>query len=84
MEPYKAAAGTAATAFLQPDGPNPHGGRARAIIQRHPEIRDLVGKNPGTFWITFGIVAVQTAVAGGGSTRNTTPPPNNPPPWVAP
>jgi len=63
LEPYKAAAGTAATDFLQPNGPNPHGGRARAIIQRHPEIRELVGKNPGTFWITFGIVAVQTAVA---------------------
>ncbi len=63
LEPYEAAAGTAATDFLQPDGPNPHGGRARAIILQHPEIRSLVGKNPWTFWITFGIVAVQTVVA---------------------
>src|SRR5215470_14148409 len=59
----KTPAGTAATDFLLPEGPNPHGGRARAIILQHPEIRDLVGKNPWTFWITFGIVAVQTAIA---------------------
>jgi sphingolipid 4-desaturase/C4-monooxygenase len=62
-KPEKASAGTRALDFLQPEGPNPHGGRARSIILQHPEIRDLVGKNPWTFWITFGIVAAQTVVA---------------------
>ena len=58
-----APAGTKALDFLHPEGPNPHGGRGRAIILNHPEIRDLVGKNPVTFWITLGIVVVQTALA---------------------
>ncbi len=58
-----APAGTKALDFLQPEGPNPHGGRGRSIILNHPEIRDLVGKNPVTFWITLGIVLVQTALA---------------------
>lgn len=59
----KAPAGTRALDFLEPEGPNPHGARGRAIILRHPEIRDLVGKNPVTFWITLGIVLAQTVLA---------------------
>ncbi len=49
--------------FLHPATPIPHGGRARQILQEHPEVRRFIGRNPATFWITFGIVAFQVAAA---------------------
>jgi sphingolipid 4-desaturase/C4-monooxygenase len=54
--------GTASGEYLKPSRPAPHPGRAREILARHPEIRELVGKNAGTFWITAGIVAAQVAL----------------------
>ena len=41
----------------------PHRDRTKKILQQHPEIRGLIGKNPMTFWYTLGIVAFQIAVA---------------------
>ncbi len=41
----------------------PHRERTKTILRRHPEIRELIGKNPVTFWYTLGIVAVQIALA---------------------
>jgi len=41
----------------------PHRARTKAILKRHPEIRQLIGKNPMTFWYALGIVALQTALA---------------------
>ena len=43
--------------------PEPHRGRTKAILKAHPEIRQLIGKNPMTFWYTVGIVALQIVVA---------------------
>ena len=52
-----------AGAFFRPANPIPHGGRAKRIVQDHPEVRKLIGRNVGTFWITAGIVAFQVAMA---------------------
>ena len=43
--------------------PEPHRGRTKQLLSRHPEIRNLIGSNPVTFWWTVGIVALQIAVA---------------------
>jgi len=43
--------------------PEPHRLRTKQLLQRHPEIRQLIGPNPVTFWWTVGIVALQIAVA---------------------
>ncbi len=41
----------------------PHHGRTRAILLDHPEMRDLIGRNPWSFAIILGIVAAQFTVA---------------------
>ena len=43
--------------------PEPHRLRTKQLLQRHPQIRHLIGHNPMTFWWTVGIVALQIAVA---------------------
>jgi len=49
--------------FFTPATPIPHGGRAKRILQDHPDVRSLIGRNTATFWITAGIVVFQVAVA---------------------
>jgi sphingolipid delta-4 desaturase len=39
--------------------PEPHRGRTKTILRQHPEIRELIGKNPVTFWLALGIVTAQ-------------------------
>jgi len=48
--------------FYRAGTPIPHGGRAKRILKDHPEVRRLIGRNVGTFWITVGIVAFQVGV----------------------
>jgi len=43
--------------------PEPHRLRTKQLLGRHPEIRNLIGSNPVTFWWTVGIVALQIAIA---------------------
>jgi sphingolipid delta-4 desaturase len=50
-------------AFFQSAGEHPHVGRARAIIKAHPEVRQLMIRNPWTAVIAVAIVALQTALA---------------------
>src|ERR1043166_6006963 len=50
-------------AFFQSDLEHPHGGRARAIVKAHPEVRQLMVRNPWTALIAFLIVAFQTGLA---------------------
>src|SRR5438874_12778108 len=50
-------------AFYQSDSEQPHPGRARAIIKAHPEVRQLMLRNPWTALIADSIVAMQTAIA---------------------
>jgi sphingolipid 4-desaturase/C4-monooxygenase len=39
--------------------PEPHRARTKQILERHPEVRGLIGKNPHTFWIIVGLVGMQ-------------------------
>ncbi len=48
--------------FAYSTTPEPHRARTREILARHPEIRELIGPNPVTFWWTTGIVAFQFLV----------------------
>ena len=41
----------------------PHRGRAQAILAERPEVRDLVGKNPYSFAVIVGVVALQFFLA---------------------
>jgi sphingolipid 4-desaturase/C4-monooxygenase len=50
-------------AFYQSEFDQPHPSRARAIIKAHPEVRQLMVRNPWTGLIALGIVVLQTALA---------------------
>ena len=50
-------------AFYQSEIDQPHPGRARALIKAHPEIRELMVRNPWTAAIALGIVILQTSIA---------------------
>ena len=43
-------------AFYQSESEQPHPGRARAIIKAHPEVRQLMVRNPWTALIAVSIV----------------------------
>jgi sphingolipid delta-4 desaturase len=53
------------SAFFQSPDEHPHGGRARAIVTAHPEVRDLMVRNPWTAAIALSIVLGQSAIAFG-------------------
>jgi sphingolipid delta-4 desaturase len=50
-------------AFYQSEIDQPHPGRARALLKAHPEIRQLMVRNPWTAAIALGIVVLQTSIA---------------------
>src|SRR5207237_9732938 len=52
-------------AFYQSESDQPHPGRARAIVKAHPEVRQLMVRNPWTALIAASIVVMQTAIAFG-------------------
>jgi sphingolipid delta-4 desaturase len=47
----------------------PHRDRTKTILRSHPEIRELIGPNPTTFWWTLGIVLAQVGLAAFVATR---------------
>ena len=51
------------TAFHQSELDQPHPSRARAIVKAHPEVRQLMVRNPYTALIAFSIVVLQTSIA---------------------
>jgi sphingolipid delta-4 desaturase len=51
------------SAFYQSELDQPHPGRTRAIVKAHPEVRQLVERNPYTSLIAFAIVVLQTMIA---------------------
>ncbi|MGB9156424.1 MAG: fatty acid desaturase, partial [Chthoniobacterales bacterium] len=51
--------------FFQSEQDQPHPARARAILKAHPEVRQLMERNPYTGLIAFSVVALQTAIAYG-------------------
>src|ERR1044072_5722404 len=52
-------------AFYQSESEQPHPGRARLIIKAHPEVRQLMVRNPWTALIAVSIVVMQAAIAYG-------------------
>src|SRR2546423_466966 len=49
--------------FFQSELDQPHPGRARAIIAAHPEVRQLMVRNPWTAIIALSVVILQTSIA---------------------
>src|SRR2546427_503387 len=49
--------------FAHSTAPEPHRDRTKEILRRHPEIRELIGPCPETFWWATGIVALQIVIA---------------------
>src|SRR5205814_8197114 len=49
--------------FHQSEFDQPHPSRARAIVKAHPEVRQLMVRNPYTALIALGIVVLQTGIA---------------------
>lgn len=43
--------------------PNPHHVRVRKILKEHPEVKELIGKNPMSLAIIIGLVTFQVAAA---------------------
>jgi sphingolipid delta-4 desaturase len=52
-------------AFYPSEFEHPHPARARAILKAHPEIRELMVRNPHTALITLGLLILQTSIAYG-------------------
>ena len=51
------------TSFFQSTAPEPHRMRTKEILKKHPQVRELIGKNPLTFFAIFGLVAGQVGLA---------------------
>jgi sphingolipid 4-desaturase/C4-monooxygenase len=51
------------TEFFQTEFDQPHPERTRAIIRAHPEVRQLIGRNPFTAVIMLTVLSIQTAIA---------------------
>ncbi len=51
---------TQAETFRFSTGPEPHRGRTREIMIKHPQVKNLIGKNPLTFLAICGLVAAMT------------------------
>ena len=49
--------------FSLSEQPEPHRERTRGILKQHPEVRSLIGRNPYSFALILGIVALQTFIA---------------------
>ncbi len=54
-----------AGSFRVSEQPEPHKARTRAILQAHPEVRSLIGRNPWSFAIICGVVCLQLGLAFG-------------------
>jgi sphingolipid delta-4 desaturase len=54
-----------AIAFHQSQLEQPHPGRARAIVKAHPEVRQLMARNPYTALITLSLLILQSSIAFG-------------------
>lgn len=49
--------------FFHSESVEPHKQRTKAIISRHPEIRDLIGRNPYSFLLILFVVLLQFVIA---------------------
>lgn len=51
------------TDFTWSNEPNPHHVRVRQILKQHPEVKELIGKNPYTIFMIIGLVAAQVGLS---------------------
>jgi len=51
------------SSFVYSDSPEPHRSRTKEILNRHPNVRNLIGKNPYTIFVILGLVAGITLLA---------------------
>jgi sphingolipid delta-4 desaturase len=51
------------TDFFQSAASEPHRIRTKQILKKHPQVRELIGKNPVTFWAILGLVLFQVGMA---------------------
>ncbi len=51
------------TDFTWSNEPNPHHVRVRQILKQHPEVKELIGKNPYTIYMIIGLVAAQVGLS---------------------
>lgn len=49
--------------FSYSNDPEPHKERTKAILKSHPEVRELIGRNPLSFLIILFVVSLQIAIA---------------------
>ena len=49
--------------FIHLSNPEPHRSRTKQILKIHPDIRNLIGKNPYSVFIIIGVVALQVMAA---------------------
>ena len=49
--------------FFYSDSPEPHRARTRQILKQHPDVRQLIGKNPLTAFAIIGLVGFQVVAA---------------------
>ena len=49
--------------FAYSSAPEPHRARTKEILAQHPDIRELIGHNPLSFWVTVGFVTFQFGMA---------------------
>lgn len=50
--------------FIFSQQPEPHRIRTKEILKSHPRIRELIGKNPSSFYVILGLVLLMTGLAG--------------------
>lgn len=51
------------TDFTWSTDPNPHHVRVRQILKEHPDVKELVGKNPYTIFLIIGLVSAQVFIS---------------------
>jgi sphingolipid 4-desaturase/C4-monooxygenase len=50
--------------FIFSTNPEPHRSRTKQILKQHPQVRQLIGKNPLSFIIIVCLVTMQISLAG--------------------
>ncbi len=51
------------SSFYSSAAGEPHRQRTKEILKKHPEIRQLIGRNPSTFFFILGLVGLQICMA---------------------
>src|ERR1700733_7302084 len=54
---------TNANDFTWSQEPNPHHVRVRQILKQHPEMKELISKNPYTIFMIIGLVGAQIGIS---------------------